>query len=112
MATENREKALHWWNTQEESKQIEFRTKYIGPYDERLQFHMIQYEEIEYMYDLQMEHEREQNQTKYIYRPESKITKDKIVIYGAGKFNEEKLILNKTEAVMLLVELHKFINQE
>jgi len=49
---------------------------------------------------------------KYIYRPSSKITKENITIYGCGKFQEEKLCLDKSEACMLYIELHKFINQK
>ena len=48
---------------------------------------------------------------QYVYRPESKITKEYITIYGCGKFREEKLQLDKTEASLLLIELHKFLNQ-
>ncbi len=50
-------------------------------------------------------------QNQFIYRPKSKITKENITIYGCGKFNEEKLVLDKTEASLLYIELHKFLNQ-
>jgi len=46
---------------------------------------------------------------KYIYAPKSKIEKDTITVVGAGKFNEEKLRLNKTRAALLYIELHKFL---
>lgn len=47
--------------------------------------------------------------TKIVYAPKSKIEKDIITIYGAGKFNEEKLILNKDRAIILMIELWKFL---
>lgn len=37
------------------------------------------------------------------------VKKDSIVIYGAGKFHEERLIINKGQAVLLFVELYKFL---
>lgn len=49
---------------------------------------------------------------QFIYRPESKITKSHITIYGCGKFQEEKLQLDKTEAALLFIELHKFLHQK
>ena len=49
---------------------------------------------------------------KIVYIPESKITKDSITIYGAGKFGEEKIVLDKTRASMLLIELLKFIGYD
>ena len=53
-----------------------------------------------------------EEQTKLVYVPESKITEDSITIYGAGKFQEESLILNKVRASFLMVELWKFLNQD
>lgn len=52
-----------------------------------------------------------EEQIKSVYVPESKITKDSITIYGAGKFYEESLILNKVRASFLMIELWKFLNQ-
>ena len=49
---------------------------------------------------------------RLIYAPRSKITKDFITIYGAGKFGEESLILNKIRASFLIMELWKFLNQD
>lgn len=51
-------------------------------------------------------------QIKLVYVPESKITKDSITIYGAGKFQEESLILDKVRASFLAIELWKFLNQD
>jgi len=34
-----------------------------------------------------------------------------ITIYGAGKFAESKLVLNKDRAMLIYIELHKFIQQ-
>lgn len=48
---------------------------------------------------------------KLVYIPESKITKNSITIYDAGKFGEECLVLDKYKAAALLVELMKFLNQ-
>lgn len=39
-----------------------------------------------------------------------KTTKDNITVFGAGKFGEEKLVLNKAQAGLLLMELWKFID--
>ena len=36
-------------------------------------------------------------------------TKDTFTIYGCGKFNEEKKILSHTEALLLYVELHRWL---
>jgi len=44
-----------------------------------------------------------------VYVPKSKIEKESITIYGAGIFHEEKLVLDKTRAAFLYVELHKFL---
>ena len=37
------------------------------------------------------------------------VGEDNITIYGAGKFAEEKLILNKTQCSLLFIELLKFL---
>jgi hypothetical protein len=49
-------------------------------------------------------------QTIYFHKP--KIDKKTITIYGAGKFGEERLILDKAKAMLLYIELHKFISNE
>ncbi len=36
--------------------------------------------------------------------------KDHIIIYGAGKFQEEKISLDRLQAAMLFVKLSKFLN--
>ena len=36
-------------------------------------------------------------------------TKDTFTIYGCGKFNETKKILSHTEALLLYIELHKWL---
>lgn len=41
-----------------------------------------------------------------------KTTKDIFTIGGCGKFNEEKKHINKTEAIYLYAELHKWIFTE
>lgn len=38
-----------------------------------------------------------------------KSTKDTLTIFGAGKFGEERLIVNRTKASLLFVELWKFL---
>jgi len=35
---------------------------------------------------------------------------DEFIIHGCGIFRETKKVLNKTEAALLYVELHKFLN--
>ena len=50
--------------------------------------------------------------SNFIYRPSSKIEKEQITIYGCGKFQEEKLQLNKVEAALLATELLTFLNQK
>ena len=54
----------------------------------------------------------ELKKSNIIYRPDSKIEKDNITIYGCGKFRESKLNLNKIEASLLYIELHKFLFPE
>ena len=39
-----------------------------------------------------------------------KTDKNTITVFGAGKFREEKLILNKIHASLLLMELWKFVD--
>ena len=48
-------------------------------------------------------------QINAIYASKSKITKETITIYGAGKFGEETLVLSKVRASLLLIELWKFL---
>lgn len=55
-----------------------------------------------------MEVKKEQNEPKFIVY-NSKIKKDYITIYNAGKFGEESLVLNKSQAALLLIDLHKFL---
>lgn len=38
-----------------------------------------------------------------------KIDKDTLTLYGAGKFAEEKLILNRDQCRLLFIELWKFL---
>lgn len=45
-----------------------------------------------------------------IYAPSSTIREDKLIVHGAGKFHEEKLVLSKERAALLYIELHKFLN--
>jgi len=51
------------------------------------------------------------NESNLVYAPESKITNDSIIVYGAGKFGESALVLNKIRASILMIELWKFLNQ-
>ena len=46
---------------------------------------------------------------KIVYAPTSKVEKDTITVYGAGKFGEESLILNKERAIVLFIELYNFL---
>ena len=39
-----------------------------------------------------------------------KIEKDKIILYGAGKFRDESLTLDKSKIAILFVELYKFLH--
>ena len=39
-----------------------------------------------------------------------KTDKDTITVFGAGKFGEEKLVLNKAQAILLLMKLWAFID--
>lgn len=43
------------------------------------------------------------------YRPASKVADNKITVYGCGKFGEEKLVLDKLDAALLYIELHRFL---
>lgn len=36
---------------------------------------------------------------------------NRLIVCGAGKFNEEKLVLSKEEAMLLLIDLYKFIQK-
>ena len=38
-----------------------------------------------------------------------KTTKDTVTVFGAGKFGEERLILDRTKASLLFIELWKFL---
>lgn len=49
---------------------------------------------------------------KLVYLPESKIQGDKITIYGAGKFCESNLVIDKTRAAFLCIELLKFLDED
>lgn len=49
---------------------------------------------------------------EFIYFPEPKITKDTITFYGAGKFGEESLTLNKDEAILAFIKLQEFLFKE
>ena len=51
----------------------------------------------------------EDKESNLIYAPKSKIDKDTITIYGAGKFKDEKLVLNKVRASFLFIELSEFL---
>ena len=51
----------------------------------------------------------EDKESNLIYAPKSKIGKDTITIYGAGKFQEEKLVLDKIRASLLFIELIEFL---
>ena len=51
------------------------------------------------------------NEKKLIYAPKSRITKESITIYGAGKFGEESLVLKPERAAILISELWTFINK-
>lgn len=46
------------------------------------------------------------------YIPQSKIGKETITVYGAGIFNESKLVLNKQRAIFLLNELFIFLEED
>ena len=49
---------------------------------------------------------------KIIYAPKSKIHEETLIIYGAGKFGEESLSLNKARAMILMAELYEFLKDE
>ena len=44
-----------------------------------------------------------------IYFKEPTVFRDKIVLYGAGKFCEERLILDRNQAMLALIALTKFL---
>ena len=46
---------------------------------------------------------------EFIYFTKPKINKNTITFYGAGKFSEENLTLNKEQAKLAYIELHKFL---
>lgn len=55
-----------------------------------------------------MKVKKEQDESKFIVY-NSKIKKNYITIYNAGKFGEESLVLNRLQAALLLIDLHKFL---
>ena len=50
-----------------------------------------------------------QEENKELIYLSTSSTKDTFTIYGCGKFNETKKILSHTEALLLYVELHKWL---
>ena len=50
-----------------------------------------------------------QEEPKELIYLSTSFTKDTFTIYGCGKFNETKKILSHTEALLLYVELHKWL---
>ena len=44
-----------------------------------------------------------------IYFKQPTVLHDKIVLYGAGKFGEERLILDRDQAMLALIALTKFL---
>ena len=46
---------------------------------------------------------------KEIIEFKCKTTKDTVTVFGAGKFGEERLILDKFKASLLFIELWKFL---
>jgi len=48
-------------------------------------------------------------ENKVIFKKHTKEENGCLVVSGAGKFNEAKLILTKEEAMLLYIDLHKFI---
>jgi hypothetical protein len=50
----------------------------------------------------------EENKKELVYFS-CKTNKDSITLYGAGKFAEEKITLNKTQCSLLFIELWKFL---
>jgi hypothetical protein len=49
---------------------------------------------------------------KYICFTTPTIKKDTITFYGAGKFGEERLILNKEQAILAYMALNKFLFED
>lgn len=52
----------------------------------------------------------EKNDKKELVHFPFQVDKDHITLYGAGKFAEEKLVLDRTKASLLFVELWKFLD--
>jgi len=48
-------------------------------------------------------------ESDFIYFTEPKIDKDTITLYGAGKFHEERLVLDKRQAMLAYVSLNIFL---
>jgi len=46
---------------------------------------------------------------KIIEKKHTVIKDDKIIIYGCGRFNSETTTLNKEQAMLLYLDIHKFI---
>jgi hypothetical protein len=51
----------------------------------------------------------EQLQENNVIEMNTKTTKDTFTIYGCGIFSETKKVLNKAEASLLYIELHKWL---
>lgn len=49
------------------------------------------------------------NPKKKIIYSKTSFNTDEFTIYGCGKFSSEKKILDKAEAALLYIELHKFL---
>ena len=50
-----------------------------------------------------------QEENKELIYLSTSSTKDTFIIYGCGKFNEEKKILSHTEAILLYAKLHEWL---
>lgn len=46
---------------------------------------------------------------KLIYTPSSTVKGDRLIVHGAGKFQEERLTLSKDRAALLYIELYEFL---
>lgn len=45
----------------------------------------------------------------YLHAPESKIKDNELIIYGAGQNQNQTLIIGKARAILLLIEIYKFL---
>jgi hypothetical protein len=54
----------------------------------------------------------EQLQESNIIEMSTRATKDTFTIYGCGIFKETKKVLNKAEASLLYIELHKWLTTD